>query len=914
MTFNSTGSSVVSGTVLQDNFFAFTQSSNLDDVLADGVFTQLDWETGLKTGATTAFKITAYNIQYSTDVFLGYDKSDTLYGSNLNDLVVYNDASLKGGVGGFDSVEQFSLGGGDDIADFSARPGGVDYERSVLVNGDTGQDTIIGGAGKDTINGDSGNDLLIGGRGADLLAGGAGNDSLYGDDFGFNNIAGDDTLRGGSGNDMLFGGARTDRLEGGDDDDVLYGGLGGDNLLGEAGNDILYGDDAGLNGNDKLDGGSGNDQLYGGGGDDELTGGSGSDLLDGGTGNDFVGAGVDDDRLMAGAGNDTLDGGANVDTVVFSGQRADYEIQAAAGGGYLLTDLRAGAPDGADTVLNAEFLEFSDTTLAIGATNAPPVITSDGGGDTASLAVEENTTVVTTVTAVDPDTSQTTSYRISGGADAALFEINRLTGVLSFVQAPDFEVPRDTGANNVYDVIVTANDGYGGIDAQALSISVTDKPDSDPPVITSSGGGASASLTLAENTTAVVTVTASDPNGTTPTYAISGGSDASLFVIDSISGALSFRAAPDFEVPLDTDRDNIYSVVVQATDGVLFDEQTLSVQITDVNETGRTVTGSSGNNTIGPTALNAALQTTSYGDTVYGLAGNDTIDGGAGADLMYGGTGNDVFYVEVFSDDGVATNDDQVVELANEGTDLVNAGVDYILSDNVENLTLTGTGAISGTGNALANLINGNIAANVLRGGLGNDTLNGAKGDDRLEGDDGSDVLNGGSGRDTLLGGVGSDDLAGGDGDDLLQGGSQNDKLSGQSGRDTLMGGTGTDTLAGGSEADTFAFGSGETSMNAATNDTILDFATGSDVIDLGFINGGLNPLAYAETMIATDIFTDAVTAAQSAMGGGKSVVFIAAASKGWLFWDSNADGVADQSVLLENVNTLGGFSDTDVV
>ncbi|WP_416357627.1 hypothetical protein ACLNGM_06155 [Aureimonas phyllosphaerae] len=914
MPFNSLGSAVISGTALQDSFFAFTRSSSLDDALADGVLARLDWQTGLRTSATTTFTLTALNIQYSTDVFLGYDKSDTLYGSNLNDFIVYNDASLKDGFGGFDSVEQFSLGGGDDLADFSARPSGFDYERSILINGDTGQDTIIGGAGKDTINGDTGNDLLIGGRGADLLTGGQGNDLLYGDDFGFNNIAGDDTLRGSAGNDTLFGGARTDRLEGGDDDDVLYGGLGGDNLLGEAGNDTLYGDEAGLGGNDKLDGGSGNDQLYGGGGDDELAGGSGSDLLDGGGGNDFLAAGLDDDRLITGSGNDTLDGGANVDTVVFSGQRSDYDIQGAINGGYLVTDLRGGSPDGTDLVLNVEFLEFIDTTLSIGATNAPPVITSDGGGDTANLAIEENTVVVTTVAATDPDPNQTLSFRISGGADAALFQIDRLTGALSFIEAPDFEMPRDSGANNVYDVVVSANDGYGGIDAQALSVSVIDKADSDPPVITSSGGGANASLTLAENLTAVVTVTASDPNGTIPTYAISGGSDASLFVIDSISGALSFRTAPDFEMPLDTDRDNIYSVTVQATDGQLFDEQTLSVRITDVNETGRTITGSSGNNTIGPTAINVALQPTIYGDTIYGLAGNDTIDGGAGADAMYGGTGNDVFYVDVFTDDGVATNDDQVVELANEGTDLVNAGVSYVLADNVENLTLTGSGAIDGTGNTLSNLMNGNSAANILRGGSGNDTLNGGKGDDRLEGGDGGDLLNAGGGQDTLIGGTGSDDLAGGDGDDLIQGDSQNDRLSGQSGQDTVVGGTGTDTLSGGAEADTFAFGLGETSMNATTNDTILDFVTGFDVIDLGVVNGVLSPLAYAEAAITTDVFADAVTAAQAAMGGGKSVVFIAAASNGWLFWDSNADGVADQSVLLKGLNTLGGFSGADVV
>src|SRR5262249_25447522 len=85
--------------------------------------------------------------------------------------------------------------------------------------------------------------------------------------------------------------------------------------------------------------------------------------------------------------------------------------------------------------------------------NAPPTITSNGGGATATIFISENSTAVTTVTASDPDAGQTLSYSISGGADASKFNIGSTTGALSFITAPNFELPTDAGGNNVYDVI-----------------------------------------------------------------------------------------------------------------------------------------------------------------------------------------------------------------------------------------------------------------------------------------------------------------------------------------------------------------------------------------------------------------------------------------------------------------------------
>jgi Ca2+-binding RTX toxin-like protein len=160
-----------------------------------------------------------------------------------------------------------------------------------------------------------------------------------------------------------------------------------------------------------------------------------------------------------------------------------------------------------------------------------------------------------------------------------------------------------------------------------------------------------------------------------------------------------------------------------------------------------------------------------------GGGGNDVLDGGAGIDTLLGGAGDDFFYVD--------NAGDVVVENVGEGADTVVAALSWTLGSNFEKLTLAGSLAINGTGNALANTLVGNNAANILDGGagddlvqgaLGNDTLLGQSGNDRLEGGDGADLIVGGSGRDELLGGTGSDrfdfdlaaDSAVGSGDRIL--------------------------------------------------------------------------------------------------------------------------------------------------
>uniref|UniRef100_UPI000A1F79DD beta strand repeat-containing protein n=1 Tax=Pseudomonas sp. B28(2017) TaxID=1981730 RepID=UPI000A1F79DD len=251
---------------------------------------------------------------------------------------------------------------------------------------------------------------------------------------------------------------------------------------------------------------------------------------------------------------------------------------------------------------------LTSVTVHIAGSNDSPTITSNGGGATASINVAENTTAVTTVAATDADLpAQTLSYSIAGGADAAKFSIVSGTGALSFISAPNFEAPTDSGTNNVYDVIVRASDGTL-FDDQAIAVTVTGVNDNSP-VITSNGGGATASINVAENTTAVTTVAATDADlpAQTLSYSIIGGADAAKFSVVSGTGVLSFISAPNFEAPTDSGTNNVYDVIVRASDGTLFDDQAIAVTVTGVNDNSPVITSNGGGATA---SVNVAENTT----------------------------------------------------------------------------------------------------------------------------------------------------------------------------------------------------------------------------------------------------------------------------------------------------------------
>ena len=273
-----------------------------------------------------------------------------------------------------------------------------------------------------------------------------------------------------------------------------------------------------------------------------------------------------------------------------------------------------------------------DTTQAVaitvtGVNDNAPVFTSP-----ATASVEENQTAAYTALAMDGDGDPLT-YSLSG-TDAGLFTIDPATGVVSFNEAPDAENPDDANGDNVYDIVVTASDNTGGTPdtTQAVAITVTGVND-NAPVFTSP-----ATASVEENQTAAYTALATDADGDALTYSLSG-TDAGLFTIDPATGVVSFNEAPDAENPDDANGDNVYDIVVTASDnteGTTDTNQAVAITVTNVNDNAPVFTSpATASVEENQTAAYTALAMDGDGDALtYSLSGTDadlfTIDPATG--------------------------------------------------------------------------------------------------------------------------------------------------------------------------------------------------------------------------------------------------------------------------------------------
>jgi len=317
------------------------------------------------------------------------------------------------------------------------------------------------------------------------------------------------------------------------------------------------------------------------------------------------------------------------------------------------------------------------------------------------------------------------------------------------------------------------------------------------------------------------------------------------------------------------------------TDTVSY-ENAMAQVVVNLATTGAQNTGGAGTDVLSGfenltgSQFNDTLTGNQGNNVLTGLGGDDLLNGAAGADTMVGGLGNDKYVVD--------NTGDVVDESSGGGIDTVQSSITFSLADathakgSIENLTLTGTSAINGTGNPLDNVITGNSGNNVLAGLAGSDTLDGGAGadtatyaaspagvtvslmtglgtdgfgtvdtlknienlmgsnaNDTLEGNAGANVLNGGGGSNTVsyehatagvtvnLGTTKAQNTGGAGADTVsnflnLIGSAFNDTLTGTTGANTIDGGGGNDTIAGGSGADTFKFGPN------FGHDTIKDF------------------------------------------------------------------------------------------
>ena len=358
------------------------------------------------------------------------------------------------------------------------------------------------------------------------------------------------------------------------------------------------------------------------------------------------------------------------------------------------------------------------------------------------------------------------------------------------------------------------------------------------PTITSNGGGAAASISIAENTTAVTTVTATDPDlpVQTLTYAIVGGEDAALFSI-APSGLLTFKSAPDYENLPAAGVIPGYQVTVGVSDGQGgTDTQSLTVSVTNVTldvtvpgsqppdkrnataedehftgttaaslhlvdyagsasavnvnlavnlDAAHTATGGAAQgdyftniNAISGSLFNDALTLGNGGGQLLGAAGNDSLTGGTGNDTIGGGAGNDI----IFGGDG----NDNIS--GDAGADFMYGGlgddrfvVDTYAGEAVVEFANEGIDVVYATIDYAIGLnieqmilVEGSAAVNAS-GSAGNDTIIGNSANNTILGGDGDDVLSGFAGADSLIGEGGNDAMDGGTGNDQMIGGTGND-------------------------------------------------------------------------------------------------------------------------------------------
>ena len=336
--------------------------------------------------------------------------------------------------------------------------------------------------------------------------------------------------------------------------------------------------------------------------------------------------------------------------------------------------------------------------VTVRAVNEAPVITTTSR--TAFTLRENSTAVLYTYRATDQDTDDVITWSV-GGTDGEVFAI--YNGILSFRLLPDFEIPVDADADNVYEITVVAGDSAGLQDTVNAVITITDQPEG--PVI-----AGRTSFTVTENSDIAqvlgvyAATDAKDNRRVFPRWSLSGR-DGGDFVIDGVSGTLALRNTPDYDKPADANRDNIYEVTIRAYDGVATGNLNVTVNVTDVNEAPSITTISRsatelGQNESQTSRLYTYRATDPEGGTIFWSVGG--VDGRFFAidergQFAFGATsppdfeqpgdldGNNVYEVEIEASDGLNTGSLAVtvtVREVNEGPEVTSGQSTYTIAEN----------------------------------------------------------------------------------------------------------------------------------------------------------------------------------------------------------------------------------------
>ncbi|NRT56148.1 calcium-binding protein [Sphaerotilus uruguayifluvii] len=765
--------------------------------------------------------------------------ADTMAGGGGDDVYRVDDAD--------DRIVELA-GGGNDLVIASRSWTLADQIEQLQLEGDAARDgtgntlanRIEGNAQANLLDGGSGDDTLLGGDGNDTLLGGAGNDLMSGG-------TGNDVYRVGSAGDRTveLDGQGTDRVEaalswtlGESIEELVLLGSSAIDATGNALGNRLEGNAA----DNRLDGGAGNDTMIGGAGWDTYIVDSGGDqiveLAGGGT--DSVIASVDltlaaevenltltgsalqgsgnalRNRLVGNAGGNRLDGGAGIDTMVGGAGDDTYVVDDA---GDRVIEL---AGEGRDIVVssaawytleaNVEWLSLSGSAHIGGAGNALDNLIEgnagnnllDGGaGDDTLVGGDGNDTLL----------GNSGSDLMVGGNGDDLYRIGIFTD----------------------EVVEYAGGGHDTIESHVswvLGDHIEDLILAGTAYLSGTGNSADNRLTGNSGYNYLSGGEGNDTlDGGIGADTLVGGVGNDVFIVDSSADVIVEDDGEGTDLVLSSARSFTLADAVENLQ--LLGSAGLAAT---GNALGNTMTGNAGNNLLDGGAGN---------DRLLGGAGDDSLLGNSGNDTLIGGSGNDFYRV--------GASGDVVIEEAGEGIDTVEAHLSWTLGANIENLVLATTASLSGTGNALANVITGNAGNNQLDGGAGSDTLVGGAGNDIYLVDVAGDVVNeaAGNGFDIVistatsytlkanieqlaLSGNGAISGWGNDGDNLMTGSSADNLLDGGAGNDTLYGNAGNDTLYGNAGDDSMLGGTGDDLYRVASaGDTVVELAgEGSDSVE----------------------------------------------------------------------------------
>ena len=248
--------------------------------------------------------------------------------------------------------------------------------------------------------------------------------------------------------------------------------------------------------------------------------------------------------------------------------------------------------------------QLSDTLMVeldLDDVNERPVVSGAAGPSFAEIAFDvldadlsSTDYEIGAYTAFDEDEDTVITWSVTG-TDSTLFEIEPMTGVLSFDTRPDFENPADMAdamsrgaSDNIYVIVVEADDGEGDTNSVGtFNVTVTVTNVNETPEITSNNATQTFAEIEYDATTAnleVDTFTGRDEETESITWSL-GGTDMGDFSINSASGLLSFSQRPNLEMPADDGGNNVYNIIVKARDTTNNTrDYPVTVTVTDVNE------------------------------------------------------------------------------------------------------------------------------------------------------------------------------------------------------------------------------------------------------------------------------------------------------------------------------------------